>query len=103
MALEGEAECSGEASTAAPATVRRWVVRELADACGALRDAEQREDEQRRRRLRAAERRTRALPRLEPLGTDAREDAPRQDTNLLLHFHTRRDCPRQSGGSAHLF
>ena len=65
------------------AQATRWVLRELADACEALRDAEQRADDRARRRERRRDARARALPRLEPLGRDRDGHAyPRPRRNL---------------------
>lgn len=49
---------------------KRWIVKELADAYEALRDAEAKADEDARRRTKAAERRRSAVPRIDPLGSD---------------------------------
>jgi len=63
---------------------KRWVCREVADACEALRDAEAKFDEIARRRAKVRDIRARALPRLEPLGYDRNKNAywvfPRRDT-----------------------
>ena len=63
---------------------KRWVCREVADACEALRDAEAKFEEIARRRAKVRDVRARALPRLEPLGYDRNKNAywvfPRRDT-----------------------
>ncbi len=63
---------------------KRWVCREVADACEALRDAEARLEDIARRRAKVRDIRARALPRLEPLGYDRNKNAywifPRRDT-----------------------
>ena len=63
---------------------KRWVCREVAAACEALRDAEGKLDDIGRRRAKGRDARARALPRLEPLGFDRDNNAywlfPRRDT-----------------------